>query len=328
MCGRPGPGGTEGSPLPPHPHHLQLGRGLIWTLWVSVYPPGPCGNVWRSALGELGRGRGWPSTADAIAASDSRGSPQPCRGAGADPGPRGGRVCAPLRPIAAAPGPHWSRQAGGPGPAELPSPGPARGWGPPSGSSCRGRGTALQGSRGGGAPDLAAPPRGRGAPAAPAPAQPGAPWKSRHVASRLCIITRFQPHFLAGVGNVRAGGGGASVGVRRSRESTLDPALPPPLGRARPITHIGPTQTGPLPPPARPPPGAAVPALCSRPPRVAGRRAGRGRARAGRGGGEEGRGWCCPRSRPRPAPAPPALPPPPRSCVPSCPVQSLARPGP
>lgn len=194
---------------------------------------------------------------------------------------------------------------------------------PPAGGGaqpCRARGAA--------GPRIWQPLPAAGEPPPPQPRRSLEPLGSPVTSLPDYALTRFQPHFLAGVGNVRAGGGGASVGVRRSRESTLDPALPPPLGRARPITHIGPTQTGPLPPPARPPPGAAVPALCSRPPRVAGRRAGRGRARAGRGGGEEGRGWCCPRSRPRPAPAPPALPPPPRSCVPSCPVQSLARPGP
>lgn len=137
ICGWLGRGGVQQTQpwrnrrdlLSSHSHHLQLSRGLICTLWISVYPPGPSvngwrssgndwrssGNGWRSALGELGRGRGWPSIAAAIPTSVNRGSPPPCRGPGADPGSRGGRGCASLRPIAAAPSPHWSPVAGGPG---------------------------------------------------------------------------------------------------------------------------------------------------------------------------------------------------------------------
>ena len=117
----------KGSPLllPPPPSSARLGTNLH-PLDLSLSPWTQ--REWLgSALGELGRGRGWLSIAAAIPTSDDRGSPPPCRGPGADPGIArwaGLRFAATNRRSsqpALVPSGRWSRAA------ELPSPVPVRG---------------------------------------------------------------------------------------------------------------------------------------------------------------------------------------------------------
>lgn len=121
---------------------------------------------------------------------------------------------------------------------------------------------------------------------------------------------------------------GCAADERAHPPGSAHPHARPPSTLASPTTHLGPTQSGPLPPtsPAsarRRYPDALFAAGAGRrapggPGTGAGWGAGLGEVRRRGGGG----------AAPGPAPAPPALPPPPWSCVPSCLVPFPARPGP